>query len=175
MLTKTEKVVFMSMSRYEVGKEYLFVRFVHGEAGGADSYSTNPDGDSCKSVQTKRLRAVSSYHLKDDDEKNIKCYSFQSVNDGANYVNEPVPLSGEKITIEQKNTVVKEELDVNNIEMDVAFVDARFVVEAYKDNAKVMGILKEIENRNGVKIGYDVDLDGKKIEGRPSKASEYSL
>lgn len=165
----------MSISRYEIGKEYLFLRFVHGEPNGGESYSTNPSGDSCKSVQTKRLKAVSAYHVKDDDEKDVKCYAFQSMSDDAKYINEPVPLSGEKITIEQKNTVVKEEPDVNNIEMDVAFVDARFVVEAHKGNARVMSILKEIENRQGVKIGFDIDLDGKKIEGRPSKAAEYSL
>lgn len=165
----------MGLSRYEVGKEYLFLRFVHGEPDGTESYSTNPSGDLCKSIQTKKLKAVSSYHLKDGDEKDVKCYSFESALDGAKYTNEPVPISGEKITIEQKNTVIKDEPDANNIDMDVAFVDARFVVEAYKGNDRVMGIVREIESRQGVKIGFDVDLNGKKIEGRPSKAGEYSI
>lgn len=165
----------MSLSRYEIGKEYLFLRFVHGEQNAAESYSTDPSGDSCKSIQTKRLRAVSSYYLEDEDAQKVKCYSFESVSDGAKYLNEPVPVSGEKISIEQKNTVLKDGQDIDSAEVDVAFVDARFVMAAYKDNQKIVGKIKEIEEKRGLKIGFDVDLDGKKIEGRPSKAEEYNI
>jgi len=157
-----------ALKKYEINSKYALFQFLHAEAG-AKAKVVEPTNEACNAIRVIFVTAKEAFKVYPNEMGGIRCFKFES-DDGTKFENRPVPLFGEKLDSLSRYTITHESSDET-----ISLLDARYAKEAFKDNPKIMGMIKQVEDRYGVTIGFNVRLDGSELEGKPARAARYSF
>ena len=152
------------VKRYELFGHYMMLQFLNVQNGVEPEVVSPELSNACRAI---KVMVTDEIPANPTEGLFVRGYSFMSLDGNKiNFENTPMHVMGVKPEPSEYYTLSND---------DVTVIDARYISCAYKDNPKIMGMIKQVEERYNVSISNETHLNGEKILDRPQRASPYSF